>query len=109
MVNLKYGLGVELNNYRFDDERIRLTRNPTIIKIDTALAVVDKNKLAADYVTVPLMLNFNFTPDRRRGFGFSAGVSAGYLYSARQKVKNNGERAKTHVQTGKLYRKDFYR
>jgi len=100
VVNLKYGLGVELNNYRFDDERIRLTRNPTIIKIDTALAVVDKNKLAADYVTVPLMLNFNFTPDRRRGFGFSAGVSAGYLYSARQKVKNNGERAKTHDDFG---------
>ena len=46
-----------------------------------------KNKLAADYLTVPLMVNFNFTPERRNGFGFSAGVSAGYLYSARQKVK----------------------
>ncbi|MFL5772857.1 MAG: outer membrane beta-barrel protein, partial [Flavisolibacter sp.] len=100
VVNLKYGLGVELNNYRFDDERIRLTRNPTIVKIDTALAVVDKNKLAADYVTVPLMVNFNFTPDRRRGFGLSAGVSAGYLYSARQKIKNNGERQKLHDDFG---------
>jgi len=33
------------------------------------------------------MLNFNFTPNRKEGFGFSAGVSAGYLYSARQKTK----------------------
>ena len=36
----------------------------------------DKNKLAADYITVPLMINFNFAPDKRKNFGFSAGVSA---------------------------------
>ena len=51
--------------------------------------------LAADYLTVPVMLNFNFTPDRRRGFGFSAGVSAGYLYSSRQKIKQDGDVDKT--------------
>jgi hypothetical protein len=96
VVNLKYGLGVELNNYRFDDERIRFTRNPTVISIDPALADVDKNKLAADYVTVPMMLNLNFTPNRKKGFGISGGVSAGYLYSARQKIKNNGDKDKLH-------------
>ena len=79
VVNLKYGLGVELNNYRFDDEKVRFSRNPTKITLDPALADVDKNKLAADYVTVPMMLNFNFTPNRRKGFGLSAGVSAGYF------------------------------
>lgn len=94
VVNLKYGLGVELNNYRFDDERVRFTKNPTTVGIDPALASADKNKLAADYVTVPVMLNFNFTPGRSRGFGFSAGVSAGYLYSARQKIKMDGDKDK---------------
>lgn len=93
-VNLKYGLGVELNNYHFDDERIRFTKNPTTITLDPDLANADKNKLAADYVTVPLMLNFNFTPNRHKGFGFSAGVSAGYLYSARQKIKMDGDKDK---------------
>ncbi|HUC81853.1 MAG TPA: outer membrane beta-barrel protein [Flavisolibacter sp.] len=93
-VNLKYGLGVELNNYRFDDERIRFTKNPTTITIDPDLANAGKNKLAADYVTVPVMLNFNFTPGRHRGFGLSAGVSAGYLYSARQKIKMDGDKNK---------------
>jgi hypothetical protein len=96
VVNLKYGLGLELNNYRFDDERVRFSKNPTQINIDPALASVKKNKLAADYVTVPVMLNFNFTPRNKRGFGLSAGVSAGYLYSARQKIKNNGDKDKLH-------------
>jgi hypothetical protein len=64
--------------------------------LDSAWTGVDKNKLAADYLTVPVMLNFNFTPRRERGFGFSAGVSVGYLYSARQKIKENGKKDKTH-------------
>lgn len=88
-VNLKYGLGVELNNYRFDDERVRFSKNPTTISIDQALAGTGKNKLAADYITLPAMLNLNFTPGRKRNFGLSAGMSVGYLYSARQKIKNN--------------------
>jgi hypothetical protein len=48
-----------------------------------------KNKLAADYVTVPLMLNFNFTPKKKKGFGFSVGASGGYLYASRQKTVTN--------------------
>jgi hypothetical protein len=96
VVNLKYGLGLELNNYHFDDERVRFTKNPTTVGFDTALIHADKNKLAADYITIPLMLNFNFTPGRNRGMGFSAGISAGYLYSARQKVKIDGDKDKLH-------------
>ncbi len=95
VVNLKYGLGVELNNYHFDDERVRLQKNPTTIDLGHS-ADLKKNKLAADYVTVPVMLNFNFTPRHKKGFGFSAGVSGGYLYSARQKIKNNDDKDKLH-------------
>jgi hypothetical protein len=90
-VNLKYGVGLELNNYYFDDKRIRFEKNPTQITLDPTLAESKKNKLAADYLTVPVMLNFNFTPKRRKGYGVSAGVSAGYLYSARQKTKMDGD------------------
>jgi hypothetical protein len=42
------------------------------------------------------MLNFNFTPERRNGFGFSGGISAGYMYSARQKVKISDDKFKVH-------------
>lgn len=96
VVNLKYGLGLELNDYWFDDEKIRFTKNPTTITIDPALDGAKKNKLATDYITVPMMLNFNFTPGRKKGFGFSAGVSAGFLYDARQKIKINGDKKKLH-------------
>jgi hypothetical protein len=96
VVNLKYGLGLELNNYTFEDERVRFSRNPTRITLDPDLKDIKKNKLAADYVTVPFMVNFNLTPGRDKGFGFSAGVSAGLLYSARQKIKDNNDKDKLH-------------
>jgi len=96
VVNLKYGIGLELNNYFFDDVSIRFQKNPTLVVQDPNIKDAKKNKLAADYLTVPVMINFNFTPERRNGFGFSAGVSAGYLYSARQKVKIGDDKFKVH-------------
>lgn len=85
VVNLKYGLGIELNNYRYE-ENIKFHTNPTQVVMDTIN--YSKNKLAADYVTVPFMLNFNFTPHRRHDYGFSVGASVGYRYSSRQKFKS---------------------
>ena len=85
VVNLKYGLGIELYNFRYDED-IRYRKNPASIYKDPIIQY-SKNKLATDYVTVPLMLNFNFTPknEYNKSFGFSAGVSGSYLYSSRQK------------------------
>ena len=87
VVNLKYGLGIELNNYRYK-EPIRYSTSPTRIEYDDTRNY-SKNKLAADYLTIPMMLNFNFTPHRKKGFGFSVGASAGYLYASRQKTITN--------------------
>ena len=84
VVNLKYGLGVELNNYRYKAP-LKYAKEPTQISYDQS-TTYKKDKLAADYVTVPMLLNFNFTPSRKNGFGFSAGISGGYLYSSRQKT-----------------------
>ena len=89
-VNLKYGLGLELNNYHFEDKDIMFTKNPTFVDIN-GYDNLSKNKLAADYLTIPVMLNFNFTPNRSRAYGLSAGISAGYLYSSRQKTKIGGD------------------
>ncbi|MCW3073114.1 MAG: outer membrane protein beta-barrel protein [Flaviaesturariibacter sp.] len=100
VVNLKYGFGLELNNYHFDNENVRISKSPTQIFLETGNVNEKKNKLAADYITVPMMLNFNFTPGRNRGFGFSAGISAGYLYSARQKIKTGDDKDKTRGNLG---------
>lgn len=87
VVNLKYGLGIELNNYKYKESiRYQETNMPLVI-MDAA--DYRKNKLAADYITLPIMLNFNVTPHKKHGFGFSLGVSAGYLYSSRQKIVSN--------------------
>ncbi|MEO5948362.1 MAG: outer membrane beta-barrel protein, partial [Chitinophagaceae bacterium] len=103
VVNLKYGLGVELNNYhfkrpiRFDANPPAIPNAPIVILDATPGRTYEKNKLAADYLTVPMMVDFNFTPKRKNGFGLSAGVSVGYLYSARNKTitsDENKEKAK---------------
>ncbi len=108
-VNLKYGLGLELNNYRFKSP-ISFKENGVLpysggMQTNDAFIFEDsisfsKNKLAADYLTVPLMLNFTSNPNHpKKGVSLSAGVSAGYLYSQRNKQvsdsrgkqKNKGE------------------
>ncbi len=97
VVNLKYGLGLELNNFfyeqpiRYQETTLAIPNPPRIILDGTVNRTYKKDKLAADYLTVPLMLNFNFTPDRKKGFGFSAGISGGYLYSARNKTITSDE------------------
>ena len=107
-VNLKYGLGLELNNYRF---KSALSLNESGINpytqqsIDHSFIFRDsisfsKNKLAADYVTIPFMLNFRTNPNSsKKGLSLSAGVSVGYLYNSRNKqissdrgkLKNHGD------------------
>lgn len=101
-VNLKYGLGVELNNYRYKSDisykeggLVPYTANtqtnaPFIFRDSISFS---KNKLAADYLTVPLMLNFASHPGNKKGVSLSVGVSAGYLYSQRNKQKSS-ERGK---------------
>jgi len=93
-VNLKYGLGLELNNYRYKtaSNLSYLESNPYITNQITSAVIIrdsigfSKNKLAADYLTVPLMLNFVTNPGNQdRGLSLSVGVSAGYLYSQRNK------------------------
>jgi len=97
VVNLKYGLGIELNNYRYDSP-LHYDKTNNIFNEDLTRHY-KKDKLAADYLTIPLMLNFNFTPNNfyNRSFGFSAGISAGYLYSSRQKmITTEDGKQKTH-------------
>ncbi|MDB5200005.1 MAG: outer rane beta-barrel protein [Chitinophagaceae bacterium] len=94
-VNLKYGIGVELNNYRFKSSvsfKEGGNNNPyTLQNINHAFVFRDsisfsKNKLAADYITIPFMINFRTNPNYSdKGLSFSVGVSMGYLYNSRNK------------------------
>lgn len=107
-VNLKYGLGLDLNNYRYKSAAniSYLENNPYITNQATSAVIIrdsinfSKNKLAADYITVPLMVNFLTHPGyNHKGLSISVGVSAGYLYNSRNKqispergkLKNRGD------------------
>ncbi len=84
VVNLKYGLGLETNNYRYAESISYKEGNgqPYIIRDSISFC---KNKLSADYLTFPLLLNINTAPDYYGSFKFSIGASVGYLYSSRNK------------------------
>lgn len=108
-VNLKYGLGLELNNYRFESnvsfKEAGVNPYNSLEDIPHSFVMRDsinfsKDKLAADYITVPLMLNFRTNKNNsEKGISLSTGVSVGYLYSSRNKeisdergkLKNRGD------------------
>lgn len=105
-LHLKYGLGLELNNYRYNSAISYLKENPFVSGVAPAPTVIrdsisfKKNKLATDYLTVPLMLSYSTNPyNQNKGFSISLGVSAGYLYSQRNKQISE-ERGKQKTKGG---------
>jgi hypothetical protein len=97
VVNLKYGFGIETNNYYYKTPITYVDgANPYTIRDSVSFS---KNKIAADFFTVPIMVNINTNPRARYGgLQISFGVSAGYLYSARQKQESD-ERGKQKQKT----------
>jgi hypothetical protein len=81
------------------NKNIRYINEPSdLILRDPEVTNFKKNKLAADYITIPAMINFNFNPKKKNDYGFSAGISAGFLYSSRQKMVSE-ERGKEKVKS----------
>jgi hypothetical protein len=97
-VNLKYGFGIETNNY-FYKTPITYVDGADVFTFRDSVSF-SRNKIAADFFSIPLMININTNPNGRRGgFQFSFGVSGQYLYNARQK-QVSGERGKQKQRTG---------
>jgi len=89
VVNLKYGFGIETNNY-FYKNPITYVDGPSPFTFRDSVSF-SRNKIAADFFTVPVMININTNPGAGRwgGFQISFGVSGGYLYASRQKQVSN--------------------
>ena len=83
---LKYGMGMEMYNFRYDS-RVSYRKDSYPYVYNDSISF-SKNKLFAGYLSVPLMLHVNTTPGNKKGFSFSAGVSAGYLVGSRGKQKS---------------------
>lgn len=91
VVNLKYGLGYEMYNFRYE-RSLSYRKDPSPYVFNDTVSF-SKNKLFAGYLTVPFMVNINTAPSKNNGLTFSAGVSAGYLIASRNKQVSN-ERGK---------------
>jgi len=90
-LNLKYGLGVEMFNFRFDKSISFRESIENNVKFD--VIPFTKNKLLVKYLTVPVQFNFSPNPTNRKAFYASIGMSAGYLWNAKNK-QISGERGK---------------
>jgi hypothetical protein len=90
-INLKYGLGIEMFNFRFDKSISFREDIPTNVKFD--VIPFTKNKLLVKYLTVPVQFNFSPNPYNKKAFYASIGMSAGYLWNAKNK-QISGERGK---------------
>jgi hypothetical protein len=92
--NLKYGIGLEMYNFRFQ-RPISFSNTPgNNIYIDDVNFT--KNKLFVEYLTVPVQLNYHSKPDNNKSFYASLGVSAGYLIQSHTKQISE-ERGKRKV------------
>ena len=94
VLNLKYGLGYEMYNIRYDT-RLSYQKNPQPFVYNDSISF-SKDKLFVGYLTIPMMVNINVTPDKKNGFSFSAGMSAGYLIDSRNK-QISAERGKQKI------------
>ncbi len=82
-INLKYGIGLEMFNFRFEKPISFREDISGYVKYDDA--VFTKNKLLVKYLTIPLQINFKPNPNLKKGFYASVGMSAGYLMNAKNK------------------------
>ena len=93
-LNLKYGVGIEMYNFRFE-QPISFGNTPgNYVFFDNVH--FSKNKLFVEYLTVPIQLNFQSEPGNDKSFFASLGMSASYLLQSHTKQISE-ERGKKKV------------
>lgn len=86
VLNLKYGIGLEMYNFRYSNNISYRENLPGVgVGVWRDTVQFSKNKLYVGYLSVPFMVNLDLSPKRDRGLSVSAGVSAGYRIGSRNK------------------------
>lgn len=93
-LNLKYGVGIEMYNFRFE-QPISFGNTPSnYVYLDNVH--FKKNKLFVEYLTIPIQLNLQSNPGNDKSFYASLGMSASYLLQSHTKQISD-ERGKKKV------------
>ena len=85
-LRLAAGLGFQFESYAFD-KNIRLTDEPYLQGIEDTIRDYRKNTLNANYVTLPVVLQFNTKRNLEKSFHIAVGVLAGYRISSNMTYK----------------------
>ena len=83
MFYLKYGLGVEMFNFRYE-YGINFRKHESMI-IYLSQDNYEKNKLFTSFISVPIRLGYDFKLKNNKILGLSGGVVSGYLYKSLNK------------------------
>jgi len=81
-IYISTGIGFQLYNFRYD-EPITYIKNPAGIILDTIS--FKKDKLALDYLNVPLMFTFKTRLGKSQWLVYGAGITEGYLIGSLNK------------------------
>ena len=98
-IRLVYGIGIDINNYRFNenvDLDVPLILGAPTAPLVTAISTNNykKNELVTQYLTMPLLLNLKLSPKNNNDYVYiSGGANFGYLIGSHQKQvwKDNGK------------------
>ena len=85
-LRLAAGLGFQFESYAFD-KNIRLTDEPYLQGIEDTVRDYRKNTLNANYVTLPVVLQFNTKRNLDKSFHIAVGAIAGYRISSNMTYK----------------------
>ncbi len=91
-IGLVTGLGLEFNNYRFDNRQMVLSGDSTVLYAHTDTQNrYEKNKLVTTYLTVPLLMEFQIhVGERNKPIYFSLGATGSVKIGSHLKLKTDG-------------------
>ncbi len=97
-VGIDWGIYAELNNYRFANDALIISKIETVGFMIESGVSYKKNKLFSSYLNLPVTLRFETNPkEPKRSFNLAIGGYAGYLLGAHTKtVKSDKESNKVH-------------
>lgn len=85
-LRLAAGLGFQFESYAFD-KNVRLTDEPYLQGIEDTVRDYRKNTLNANYVTLPVVLQFNTKRNLEKPFHIAVGAIAGYRLGSNMTYK----------------------
>jgi len=96
-IMLVTGLGFTINNYRFDSQAYLIPGVDSVTSEIDPNATVKKNKLVAQYLTVPLLIEFNTSQNPKKTFHFAFGMIGGIKLASHGKLikEANGDEVKS--------------